>query len=424
MTERDDTLHVVHVYDGHEQVYDGRGSVPNVVWNVARETAAQGHEVTVLERQWEGLPAVAEHEGVRFRRLDLRTGANEPWERVPYEQVHSPVELARLVGDRTNFALATLPHLRHLSFDVVHVHLPFAANVLLTLAPWLRSKTVYTAHLGEVRLDALAEDQQGDESGGLEAPDLLAYVSPDVYLARRAAHTTVLNEDVRTVFAGRGVPEKRLTVIPNGVDLERFSDVDEDRVSEVETTYGLSEGPAVLFVGTIMPRKGVDDLVRAIAEVVEEGYDDVRVVLAGEDDLDGEYVAEVESLVREAGLESTVTMPGFVPAEDLPALYAAADVFAMPSREEGFGMTVTEAMAAGTPVVGTRVGGIPQLVADGQEGALVDPNDPEALATALYRVLSSSDRAVMGERAVERAESYSWRSVGEDFEGVYREVAA
>lgn len=417
-----DSLHVLHVYDGHERVHEGRGSVPNVVWNVARETAARGHEVSVIERRWNGLPAVAEHEGVQFRRLDLFTGADEPWERVPYEQVGSVGGLAQLVGDRVNFALATLPHLRDISFDVLHVHLPFAANVLLTLAPWLRSRTVYTAHLGEVRLDALEDDQEGDD-GGLEAPDLLGYISPDVFLARRAAHTTVLNEDIREVLVDRGVSGDRLSVIPNGVDIERFSEVESETVADVERRYDLDGGPVVLFVGTIMPRKGVEDLVRAVGEVVAEGYDDLRVVLAGEDDLDGEYVEEVRAAVREEGLEEVVDMPGFVPAEDLPALYAAADVFAMPSREEGFGMTVTEAMAAGTPVVGTRVGGIPQLVEDGQQGALVAPNDTEGLATALSRVLASSERSAMGERAIEQAESYSWRGVGDQFEAVYQEVA-
>jgi glycosyltransferase involved in cell wall biosynthesis len=414
---------ILHLYDGHEQVYDGKGSVPNVVWNVARETAARGHEVTVLERQWNSLLPVAEHEGVAFRRLDLRTGADEPWERVPYEQIGSLMRLARLVGDRTNFALATLPHFRDLSFDVLHVHLPFAANVLLTLAPWLRSRMVYTGHLGEIRLDALEENQRAG-NGGLNVPSILKYISPDIKLAQRAAHATVLNDDIYEVLVERGIPDERLTVIPNGVDIERFSNVSENAVAKIEEKYEFSEGPVVLFVGAIMPRKGVDDLVRAVAEVVDEGYGDLRVVLAGEDELDGVYVSEVKSLVCEEGLEDVVSIPGFVPGDELPALYTAADVFAMPSREEGFGMTVTEAMATGTPVVGTRVGAIPQLVEDGQEGALVAPNDPEALATELHRLLSSSELSAMSARAVKRAEAYSWQSIADQFERVYHEVAA
>jgi glycosyltransferase involved in cell wall biosynthesis len=426
-------MNVVHVYDGHEKVYDGRGSVPNVIWNVARETA-RDHDVTVLERKWRGLDARAEHDGVRFERFDLRTGADEPWERVPYEAVESPLKLARLVCDRTNFARAALSRVRELDPDIVHVHLPFAANVLVTVAPALREKTVYTAHLGELRMNALADDQQGEaataadggeaeaEDGGLGAPAVLDFVSPDTYLANRVAHTTVLNPDIADVFADRGVSRDRLSVVPNGVDVERFGEVDDARERAVRDDYDMGDGPTLLFVGTVMPRKGVDDLVRATSRLVDAGYDDLQVIVAGEDDLDGEYTADVRELVHSEGVAEAVTLAGFVPGEDLPALYAVADAFVLPSREEGFGMTVTEAMAAGTPVVATDVGGIPRLVDEGEQGYVVDPNDPAGLADGIDRLLSAEDRAAMAAASRERAAAYSWRGIGERFADIYAEV--
>ncbi len=417
-------MHVVHLYDGHEQVYSGRGSVPGVVWNVARRTARMGHEVTVIERQWSGLDQVETHEGVNFRRLPLGTGTDEPWELVPYEQVTSPTGMLRLLTDRTWFALASWPHLRQLEFDVLHVHLPFAANVLLTIYPPLRSKTVCTAHLGEVRLDALTDDQQADDrETSIHVPDLLSHFSPDVYLANRVAHTTVLNDQIRDVFVDQGVDADSVSVIPNGVDTDRFGDVPSTETARVRDTYGVVGRPTVLFVGTIMPRKGVDDLVRAVGELVDRGHTDVHAVVAGEDELDGEYTAAVRRIVRDLGIEDNVSLPGFVPDEDLAPLYAAADVFVMPSREEGFGMTITEAMAAGTPVVGTRVGGIPRQVDDGKQGYLVEPNDSASLATAIDEILSETpDRERMGELARKRAETYSWQSIAESFDRVYRAV--
>lgn len=441
-------MDVVHVYDGHEKVYDGRGSVPNVVWNVARETAARGHDVTVLERQWDGLPARAVHDDVRFERFDLSTGADEPWERVPYESVESPIDLLRLVGDRTNFARAALFRLQDLDPDVIHVHLPFAANVLVTVAPWLRDRMVYTAHLGELRLDALTDDQQGqaaadggvvrgesemsqeaptdDATGGLSAPDVLSVVSPDTYLAKRVAHTTVLNLDVADVFVERGVLDSQLSVVPNGVDVDRFGEVPDDRIARVRESYGLDDGPVLLFVGTVMPRKGVDDLVRATSELVaDRGYEDLQVVVAGEDDLDGEYTAEVQSLAAEKGVVDAVTFAGFVPDEDLSALYSVADAFVLPSREEGFGMTVTEALAAGTPVVATDVGGIPRLVDEGEQGYLVTPNAPGEVATGVDRLLSADEaaRVRMAEQSRERALEFSWHGIAEQCCSIYEEVA-
>ncbi|MEF8843702.1 MAG: glycosyltransferase family 4 protein [Haloarculaceae archaeon] len=409
-------MHVVHVYDGHEKVYEGRGSVPGVVWNVARATAARGHDVTVIERRWNGLCEHATHEGVAFERMSLRTGADEPWTRVPYEAVTSPEGALRLVGDRTNFAFHALRRLRRLDPDVIHVHLPFAANVLITVAPWLRKRMVYTAHLGDLRMNLLEDDTEVD------VPGILELFSPDLYLAKRVAGTTVLNPEIREAFVEDGVPADRVEVVPNGVDLERFGEVPEADRERVREAYGLDDRPLVLYVGTVMPRKGVTELVRALALVAErEDVPTPRAILAGEKTLDEAYTARVEELIAEGGLEGHVELTGFVDAADLPALYSLADVFVVSSLEEGFGMTAVEAMAAGTAVVGTRVGGIPTLVEDGEQGRVVEPGDVEGLAAALGDVLAdSAGRERMVERARARAAEFSWEAVGEQFEAVYR----
>lgn len=435
-------MEIVHLYDGHEQVYGGRGSVPGVVWHLAREAAGAGHDVTVLERQWGGLEERATHEGVDFERLDLWTGADEPWTRVPYEQVTSPVGVGQLVTDRTNFAFEALRRFRSRSFDVLHVHLPFAAGVLLTVAPWLRDSTVYTAHLGELRLDALTEDQQGrsdsagggaageagegEESSGLDTPAILSAASPDVYLAGRVAHTTVLNATIADAFAERGVDRDSLSVLPNGVDVNRFTNVPERERERVRDAYDLGEGPTLLFVGTVMPRKGVTDLVRAVGRLADEGttWDSFDLVVAGEDELDGGYVEEVRETVHEVGIAESVSFPGFVPEEDLAPLYAAADVCVVPSLEEGFGMTAVEALACGTPVVGTRVGAIPEIVDEDVHGYVVDPGDPRGLADAIDRTVDELvGRGGVATAARERARAYSWQSVGEQCVAVYETVA-
>ena len=413
-------MQVVHVYDGHEKVYDGRGSVPGVVWNIARETAAAGHEVTVIERQWDGLDPQSVHEGVRFERLALRTGADDPWTRVPYELVDSPVKLLRLVGDRTNFAIAALRRLRELDADVIHVHLPFAANVLVTVAPWIRNRMVYTAHLGELRLDALTDGPATDGgSEGIDVPSILSHISPDVYLARRAAATTVLNSTIEQKFAERNVPAAKLTTISNGVDIDRFTNVDKAEVDQVRSRYELDDDPVTLFVGTIMPRKRLIDLVCAWDEAGANG----TLVLAGDSDLDEEYTERARGEIRERGLRDRVQLTGFVPAADLPSLYSIADLFVLPSLEEGFGMTVIEAMAASTPVVATRVGATPRIIDDGEHGLLVESGDVEALAGAIDTLLDdSTQRQRMSRRALTRARAYSWCSVAKEFISAYQKV--
>jgi len=271
-------MNVVHLYDGHERVYDGRGSVPDVVWSLATRTAGRGHEVTVIERKWAGLPTEAEHGDVAFSRLDLRTGADEPWENIPYNMIGSIPGAVRLLLDRVNFARRAYSRLRSLNYDVVHVHLPFAANVLVTVAPWLRDRMVYTAHLGETE-------------SRVEEPT----VSPDVYLAKRTARTIALNPKIRRAFADRGVSRDRLAVVPNGVDVSRFTDIDAEAVASVREAYDITGDPVVLFVGTLTPRKGVTELVEAAARVLSR-HGGPELLLVGRTDLEPQYVSDVGDL--------------------------------------------------------------------------------------------------------------------------------
>lgn len=411
-------MNVLHVYDGHERIYEGKGSLPRIVWNVARRQAARGHDVTVVERQWNGLARRENHEGVQFRRLPLRTGAAEPWVDVPYEMVDSARGVTKLLVDRTNFALKTSRVMNAVEFDAAHFYLPFAANVLVSLTPWWRDRMVYTAQLGELRLNSL-EETAGEAPS---VPDVLRHFSPDVYLARRVGHTTVLNENVRSIFARNGVPESRLSHVPNGVPLETFervTDADRARVSE---RFGLNGARTVFFAGTIMPRKGVAELVKAVDRVVHEhGVDDVRLVIAGEADLDTAYAARVRSLVSEAGLDDQVVFTGYLTDETLVPLYGASDVFVLPSFEEGFGMVVSEAMATGTPAVASRISGISQQIDDGVAGVLVDPGDVDGLAAALADLLSDeAKRREMGERCHERARRFGWERITDQYLEIYR----
>jgi len=400
-------MRVAHVYDGHEMVYDGRGSVPDVVWNIAKHTAAKGHDVRVIERNWEGLDRTEVREGVQFERLRLRTGSDEPWEDIPYQMVASAGGVAKLLVDRTNFAVQTLRALRRTEYDVIHVHLPFTANVLATVAPWLREKMVYTAHIGEI------EKRVTDPR-----------VSPDVYLANRAARTFVLNPEMRSAFEERGVPSERLTVVPNGVDLDRFDDLDSSNHERVRREYDLLGDQVVLFVGTITPRKGIADLVEAVAQIDgSDALDDAQFVLVGRTDLEAKYVDRIRSAVEENGLEDEITFTGFISNEDLLTLYDLADLFVLPSYEEGSSVAVTEAIASGTPVVATDIGGTAQQIVEGTHGYLVPPGSPGELGERMEYVLTHPQKHRDMKRAVrDRADEFSWERITDRITDTYRRL--
>lgn len=413
-------MKVLHVYDGHEQIYEGKGSLPRIVWNIAKRVYDRGHDVTVIERQWNGLSRMTTHEGVEFRRLSLRTASTEPWAEVPYEMVQTVPGLTKLVVDRTNFAIKIANVFRTLDFDVAHFYLPFTANVLVTLTPWWRSRMVYTAQLGELRLNALGETEGEDPA----VPGVIRRFSPDVYLAKRAGHTTVLNENVRGIFADHGVPEGRLSHVPNGVSVEKFEAVAEADRERVRDQFGLHGTKTVFFAGTIMPRKGVVELVRAVDQIVNDrDIDDVRLVVAGETDLDPEYMARVRELIVEGGLEDHVVFTGYLTDETLLPLYSASDVFVLPSFEEGFGMVVSEAMAAGTPPIASHISGIDQQISDGEAGILIPPGDVDGLAQALASLLNDpAKREAMADRARSRAHQFSWETITDQYLDIYRRL--
>jgi len=401
-------MHVVHLYDGHEKVYDGRGSVPGIVWNLAREAVERGHEVTVIERQWRDLDVTAEHEGVTFHRMSLATGSAKPWNDLPYEMVSSPIGAAKLIVDRANFARAALPLLTHHDPDVIHVHLPFAANVLVTVAPRYRKRLVYTAHLGET-----------------EQRVIEPRFSPDVYLAKRTARTIALNPSMREAFAGRGVPDETLVTIPNGVETAQFDHVTASDRADVREKFGVDADIVALFVGTVTPRKGARELVEAAGQVFPTDDVDAQIVLVGNTELDTEYVASVEGAIAAEGIGDDVTLTGFISEGELAAMYDIADLVVLPSYEEGSSVAVAEALAAGTPVVGSRIDGIRQQIDHGTHGLLSKPGDVDELAANLRALLTdAATRESMATAVEERARELSWPQITRDVLDVYREVAA
>ena len=163
-----------------------------------------------------------------------------------------------------------------------------------------------------------------------------------------------------------------------------------------EAPWPAGGGPVVGFVGRIEPRKGPLDLARA-APAIRAGAPDARVVVVGDDPYgsDPAYVAEVDAA---PGIER------YPWVENAPGLMRHLDVLVLPSRREPFGTVLSEAMAVGTPVVASRVDGLPEVVEDGVTGALVEPGDVDALAAAVLRVLARRDE--LGRAARESAKRF------------------
>jgi glycosyltransferase involved in cell wall biosynthesis len=215
--------------------------------------------------------------------------------------------------------------------------------------------------------------------------------------------------------ADAGFPRARLRYIANGVDLQTFQPGCAD--AELARSYGLQEHDRVVVAPRRLdPKNGVDVLIRAVPEL-RAAVPSLKVLLVG----DGVQRASLERLARDIGVASCVIFCGSQPRSAMLAHLRLAHACALPSRAEAVSLAGLEAMAVGLPVVGSRVGGIPEFVRDCENGMLVPVGDHSALAQALARVLGDeSFRLSLGRAArtsVER--SFSWRAAAEQTLEVY-----
>lgn len=195
---------------------------------------------------------------------------------------------------------------------------------------------------------------------------------------------------VREWLIGDGYHPGNIVTIPNGVDVRSFERPQDP--DWIHRAFGFPAGsPIVAAVSRLAPRKGLEQFIAAAA-VVAQRIPAARFLVVGEaNPLQPDYGVEIEALVRACGLSERVTFAGF--RDDIPALLARVSVSVNPSLDEALSNSLLESMAAGVPVVATRVGGTPEALTDGEHGLLVPPDDVPALANAITNVLENADLA-------------------------------
>lgn len=400
-------MKVLHIFDDYgepgRKALPGNGSVSEVVYHIAKYAAKNGHDVTIMERDFGVLPEEEVIDSIRYVRINA---GKLP--AAPYVLIKSPAGLLRLIRDGFDVAGKINRILKREEFDIIHVHFPFAASIVVGMQRNLREKMVYTAHIGE------ESKRFGFESS---APVVLKLFSPDLYVMKRVKKSVVLNKPLKDKLVEKGIKEEKLEVIPNGVNVDDFN-LSKDEVERVREKYRLNE-TTVMFAGTITPRKGVEYLIKA-AEILKRK--DVLFLIVGNTNLDRECVERVMDYAKKNDLK--VKFTGFVPYEDLKALYSACDIFVLPSLEEGFGIVLTEALASGNPLIGTNVGGISMQIRDGWNGFLVEPGDEKQLAERIkYLIDNEEERIRMGKNSRKLAEEeFNWGKIGERYLEVYEEI--
>jgi glycosyltransferase involved in cell wall biosynthesis len=380
---------------------EGAGGQNVYVREVARALVRCGHKVDVFTRGREGRePVIQELDGVRIIRLPVGQRGYIP--RTELFQ-HLPAFLDQL----KQFAWQ-----HRLRYDVIHTNYWLSGWVGMKLAQSWHVPQVHTHHsLGAVKFDATSS-RVSNAQVRLKVEEML-----NVSCARIVATSPQDVASMMEHYRGLGP----VSIVPCGIDPEKFKPLDK---SICRLELGLpADGPLIAYVGRFDPNKGIDTFVRAAARVAER-HPYVKLLFAGGYDPDAEDAHEFQricDLVEELGLTERATFLGKVDQADLGMVYSAADLCVVPSHYESFGMVAIEAMACGTPVVASEVGGLRYSVVHRETGLLAKPQDPASFASGISLLLDDHVlRDAMGRSGARLVgELFTWDAIAARLEDVY-----
>lgn len=228
----------------------------------------------------------------------------------------------------------------------------------------------------------------------------------------------VSNYTAKSVMAEYGIQPDKISIIPNAVDINRFNpDIDG---TEIRKKLGIATEIVILFVGRLDFQKGIEYLIPAFSKIVKD-FPEAKLIVVG----DGPLKNNIRAAVNEFGLSGSVFLMGRTETDDLPKIYAACDIFVVPSLMEGFGIVYLEAMACGKACIGANIGGVEDVIVDGNTGLLVPPADSDSIYHAIKKLLSDKDTlARFGKEGRKRVlENFTWKKVAAQTLEVYNKAS-
>jgi glycosyltransferase involved in cell wall biosynthesis len=363
------------------------GGVEELCRQLAHAYIDDGHRPIVVTNQWpRTLPREELYEGIPIYRIPMRVPAGSLRMRTNY-RLTSGLLRRRLLG-----------LLKDHNVDLIHVQCVSTNGYYAQMAKRALGLPLVITAQGELTMDA---DQIYQTSGFLK--DLLRELLDEADRITACSGSTL--EDLER-FYGRDFGD-RASVVYNGISLAEF-----DRVPNPSTF----KRPYILAIGRHVVQKGFDVLIRAFAQ---SGLADLDLVIAG----DGPERQTLNNLIDELGLRGRVHLPGRADRPTVAGLFKGCEFFVLPSRQEPLGIVNLEAMAAGKPVIASRVGGVPEIVIENETGMLVSPEDPTALAHALCRLASDGElRTRMGRAGRTRADAFDWPAIAKRYVSIYGEI--
>ena len=378
------------------------------VLNTARQLARQGVEVDIFTRATR--PSQGEVVDVEpgLRVVNIIAG---PYDGLEKEAL--PTQLAAFAGGMVQFQRC-----HDVDYDLIHSHYWLSGQVGWLLRDLWEIPLVHTAHTLAAVKNAHRSDDDSPES---EARRICEQQLVD------NADTLVVNtpEETNDLIDHYDAEPEHIVVVTPGTDVDLFTPGTDRNTERSRRLLGIPlDAELVAFVGRLQQFKGPQVLVRAIAEMSRRNPErKLRAIICGGASGAATTERQYRELARELGVERRIRFLDPRPPEELVTIYQAADIVAVPSYNESFGLVAMEAQACGTPVVAARVGGLPVAVAEGETGVLVDGHATDDWADALESLLDDDDtRLRMAGEAVAHAANFSWAASASQLASVYNEV--
>ncbi|KQB84432.1 D-inositol-3-phosphate glycosyltransferase [Corynebacterium oculi] len=389
-----------------EQPGSGDAGGMNVyVLSTATQLARRGVEVDVYTRATRPSQGEVVEVEPGLRVVNIVAG---PYEGLAKEEL--PTQLTAFAGGILQFARC-----QGLSYDLVHSHYWLSGQVAWLVRDQWGVPLVHTAHtLAAVKnLHRATHDSAETEARRICEQQLVD--NADVLVVNT-------REERADLVAHYDAPTDRIEVVSPGADTELFTPGTDRNTERSRRELGVPlHAKVIAFVGRLQEFKGPQVLIRAVARLLEHNPGrNVRVLICGGASGAEATASRYRELARELGVAHRVRFLEPRPPQELVTVYQAADVVAVPSYNESFGLVALEAQATGTPVVAARTGGLPIAVAEGSTGVLVDGHDPADWARALGEMLDDDPTRIrMGEQAVRHAAAFSWGVTAQRLEEVY-----
>jgi mannosylfructose-phosphate synthase len=380
------------------------------VLELSKKVAQLGYEVDIWTRQFEDQSEI-EHVSEQVRIIRAPCGGRNF---IPKERLHDALPqwnenaLQFIKEHRLDYEFINSHYwdggmaAQHLSrvLDVPHIHTPHSLGI------WKKRQTEVACPE-----DAAKIEEQNNFVQRIYHEQAL-YASADIVVATSSQQLEILLRDYK-------VPAEKCRMIPPGYDDTRFFPVSESSRRAIRNRLGFNT-PVVQAIGRLADNKGYELLIKAFHVVAQRMPDTVLQLAVGGKNLipqEVEMLVRLKALVSELHLAGKVQFKGFIPDDQLPDYYRAADVFVLSSRYEPFGMTAVEAMACGTPTVLTVHGGLYHVVDFGQHGLYADPFDPEDLGMMIFKVLKYPRlRSRLSRLGAQQARSmFTWTGIAQQF---------